>query len=113
MLKKIGVQVVDCLVYDVDPQFVHLFLQNLNIHYKLRVRDDPRIESTAFFEETLTISATLRIGDVKVSRKRNKKKQEKSEEPVLLSDKIAAMLAPPKERKESLDASGNLVLRVG
>ena len=60
MLKSKGVQVYECLVFDVDPQYIHIYLEEINLHHKLRIKDDQRIDSTVFFEEQVKLAATLK-----------------------------------------------------
>jgi len=54
------VQVYECLVFDVDPQYIHIYLEEINLHHKLRIKDDQRIDSTVFFEEQVKLAATLK-----------------------------------------------------
>lgn len=53
LLKSEGPRVYDALVFDVDSHHLHLSIDPLNIHYKLRLQDDPRITSTNVEPETL------------------------------------------------------------
>ena len=43
-MKKKGIQVFECLIYDLDVQYLHIFLEDFNTHLKLRVEDDPRFD---------------------------------------------------------------------
>lgn len=67
----------ECLIYDVDQYGnICIHLAKFNMSYKLRPRDDSRVESHEFNAETLTLTANLR--PVK-NRKKNKKKQSKQD----------------------------------
>lgn len=39
-----------------------IFIDEVNMHYKLRLRDDPRIDSVIFFEDKMTIVAHVKQG---------------------------------------------------
>jgi hypothetical protein len=59
-LKKKGIQVFECLIYDLDVQYLHIFLEDFNTHLKLRVEDDPRFDQICFFEDALKLVATIK-----------------------------------------------------
>jgi hypothetical protein len=51
----------ECLIYDVDQHGnIHIHLEKFNMSYKLRPRDDSRVESHEYDENTLTLTANLR-----------------------------------------------------
>lgn len=51
LLKEQGPRVVESLLFDLDAQSISLYIEEINIHTTLKLKDDPRIESTEFFGE--------------------------------------------------------------
>ena len=51
LLKKNGVRVFESLLFDMDQGSISIYLDEVNMHQKLKLRDDPRIDSLIFFEE--------------------------------------------------------------
>lgn len=39
------------LVFDVDAQSISVYIEEINIHQTMKLKDDPRVESTEFFGE--------------------------------------------------------------
>ena len=62
-----GVKVCESLIFDIDSQFLHIQIEDFNLQYKLRVKDDPRIDSTVFFEDSLKLVASLKSKMKRVS----------------------------------------------
>jgi hypothetical protein len=59
-LKSEGQKVFETLLFDMDQGSISIYIDEVNMHQKLRLRDDPRIDSVMFFEEQLTIVAHLK-----------------------------------------------------
>jgi len=38
-------------VFDVDAQSISIYIEEINIHQTMKLKDDPRVESTEFFSE--------------------------------------------------------------
>jgi hypothetical protein len=54
------------MIYDIDAHgLVHIHLAKQNLSYKLRPKDDSRIESTEFNENLIKLTATLRASKQK------------------------------------------------
>lgn len=51
LLKQEGPQVFNSLVFDVDAQSISIYIEEINIHHTLKLKDDPRVERTEFFGE--------------------------------------------------------------
>jgi len=62
LLKEQGPRVVESLLFDLDAQSISLYIQEINIHHTLKLKDDPRIESTEFFSEgtELTVACSFK-----------------------------------------------------
>jgi hypothetical protein len=60
MLKSNGVKVFETLLFDMDHGSISIYLDEVNMHYKLRLRDDSRIDSLVFFEEQLVMVAHIK-----------------------------------------------------
>lgn len=60
LLKNNGVKVFETLLFDMDQGSISIYIDEVNMHQKLRLRDDARIESLVFFEEHLTLVAKLK-----------------------------------------------------
>ena len=63
LLKKKGIQVFECLIYDIDPQYLHVFLEEFNTYLKIRIMDDPRFESTFFYEDSIKLAVSFKKQD--------------------------------------------------
>lgn len=53
-------KVFETLLFDMDQGSISIYIDEVNMHHKLRLRDDPRIDSVIFFEEHLTLVAHLK-----------------------------------------------------
>ena len=51
LLKREGPQVFNSLIFDLDAQSISIYIEEINVHQTLKVRDDPRIDKTEFFGE--------------------------------------------------------------
>ena len=61
LLKSEGQKVFNTLCFDCDMTGnINIFIEEVNMHYKLHLRDDPRISSVIFFEEHLVLAAYIR-----------------------------------------------------
>jgi len=38
---------------------IHIYIDEVNMHYQLKLKDDPRIEQVVFFHDDLTVVAHL------------------------------------------------------
>ena len=59
-LKQEGPKVFECLIFDVDARSISVYIDQINIHYVLKLKDDSRIESTMLFDDELKIACTLK-----------------------------------------------------
>jgi DIS3-like exonuclease 2 len=50
LLKQQGPQVFESLVFDVESQAIAVYIHEINIHHLIKLKDDPRIENTTYFE---------------------------------------------------------------
>jgi len=60
LLKTEGVKVFETLLFDMDHGSISIYIDEVNMHHKLRLRDDQRIDSVLFFEEGLVIVAHVK-----------------------------------------------------
>ena len=51
LLKQEGPQVYNSLIFDLDAQSISIYIEEINVHQTLKVKDDPRIDRTEFFGE--------------------------------------------------------------
>ncbi len=60
LLKAQGTRVYDTLLFDMDYNgVISIYIDEINMHHKVRVRDDPRIDSFKVFEEELILAAHI------------------------------------------------------
>ena len=59
-MKSHGVKVFDTLLFDLDQSQITIYIDEINIHHKIRLRDDYRIDSVLYFTEHMTIVALLK-----------------------------------------------------
>jgi hypothetical protein len=57
LLKSHGIKVYDTLLFDMDQGSISIYIDEINMHHKIRLRDDPRIDSVVYFEEHLAVVA--------------------------------------------------------
>jgi len=60
LLKTEGVKVFETLLFDMDHGSISIYIDEVNMQHKLRLRDDQRIDSVLFFEEELVIVAHVK-----------------------------------------------------
>lgn len=60
LLKEEGPKVFECLIFDVDSQSISIYIDEINIHYVLKMKDDSRVDSTMFFDEELKVVCTFK-----------------------------------------------------
>lgn len=53
LLKEHGPKVFECLVFDVDTNYLHIYIEELNVNTVVKLRDDERIDQTTYFEDTM------------------------------------------------------------
>lgn len=70
----------ETLLFDMDHGTISIYLDEVNMHQKLRLRDDPRIDSLIFFEEQMIMVAHLKPKDAKNSNKIEENKSEENKE---------------------------------
>lgn len=56
LLKEEGPRVYESLVFDVDSYGVHLYIDEINIHHTVKVKEDSKVQNVMFFEEELKLS---------------------------------------------------------
>lgn len=50
----------DTLLFDMDNGSISIYIDEINMHHKIRLKEDHRVDSVLFFEEQLTVIAFLR-----------------------------------------------------
>lgn len=61
LLKQQGVRVFDTLLFDMDHSgTISIYIDEVNMHHKIRIRDDSRIDSVLFFEEEFVLVAHIK-----------------------------------------------------
>ena len=59
-LKQQGVQVYECLVYDLDKIRVYLQIEKYDLSHKMKLVDDPRIKKADFDEDNYSMTLIIR-----------------------------------------------------
>jgi len=53
--------VYETLLFDIEQNgTISIYIDEINMHHKVRLRDDPRINSVIFFEEEFTLVAHIK-----------------------------------------------------
>ena len=60
LLKSHGTRVFEALVVDMDQGTLHIHIDKVNIQYKIRLRDDPRIDTVVFHSDEMVLKALLK-----------------------------------------------------
>jgi exoribonuclease R len=60
LLKEHGPKAFDCLIYDLDTNNLNVYLEELNLHLAVKLREDDRIDQTTFFEDTVQVACSFR-----------------------------------------------------
>lgn len=60
LLKEEGPKVFNCLIFDVDAQSISVFIDEINLHYVLKLTEDPRVDATMLFDEELKVVCTFK-----------------------------------------------------
>jgi hypothetical protein len=61
LLKQQGIRAFETLLFDMDASGnIVVYIDEVNLHYKIKLRDDPRIDSVIFFEEEMVMVAHVR-----------------------------------------------------
>jgi hypothetical protein len=61
LLKSQGIKTFETLLFDMDPVGIILvYIDEINLHHKVRLRDDPRIDSVIFFDEEMVMVAHIK-----------------------------------------------------
>ena len=62
LLKQQGAQVFESLIFDVESQAISVYIHEINIHHVIRLKEDPRVESTTYYEtdDTLRVACSFR-----------------------------------------------------
>ncbi len=51
----------ETLLFDIDPSgMISIYIDEINMHHKIRLRDDPRIDSVIYFEEEFILVGHIR-----------------------------------------------------
>ena len=66
LLKERGPRVVEALLFDLDAQSISLYIEEINIHTTLKLKDDPRIESTEYFGEGTELAVACSLAKPQV-----------------------------------------------
>ena len=107
LLKAEGPRVYDALVFDVDGQYAHVGIEEINVHHKIKLKDDPRVAQTEFFPDELRVSAIfkkdLELADGQLNY-RQRQMQDRA--------KQAPHQQPPEERTGPQTLSNNVCIGV-
>jgi len=58
LIKQQGIKAFETLLFDMDPSGnITVYIDEVNLHHKIKLRDDPRIDSVIFFEEEMVMVA--------------------------------------------------------
>ena len=60
LIKEQGPRAYECLVFDLDHQSISVYIDQINIHYNLKLKDDERVESVMHFEEDLKVACIFK-----------------------------------------------------
>jgi hypothetical protein len=61
LLKQQGIKAFETLLFDMDQSGnIVVYIDEVNLHHKIKLRDDPRIDSVIFFEEEMVMVAHVR-----------------------------------------------------
>ena len=61
LLKEQGQRVFETLLFDIDRSgTISIYIEEVNMHHKIKIRDDPRIDSIVFFEDELVLVAHIK-----------------------------------------------------
>jgi len=60
LLKDQGDRVFETLLFDIDNGTISVFIDEVNMYHKIRLRDDPRIDEIIFFEDDMTLVAHVK-----------------------------------------------------
>jgi hypothetical protein len=60
LLKNEGVKAYESLIFDMKSNSIQIYIDEISIHHKIELRDDPRIDYVQFFEESMTIVGLLK-----------------------------------------------------
>jgi hypothetical protein len=88
LMKEQGARVFDTLIFDLDAAGnMSIFIDEVNMHHKVHLRDDPHIDSVIFFEERLVLAAHVK--SIKISGKEDSKK-DTGKKPMTNGEKLDA-----------------------
>lgn len=102
MLKNDGVKVFETLLFDMDQGSISIYIDEINMHHKLRLREDYRVDSCIFFEEQLTVVSFLR----------NKKKYAKNPEVIDEKRKMFKSFTKLEDIQNNFEPDEYLVLKI-
>jgi len=60
LLKQEGPKVFECLIFDVDARSISVYIEEINIHHVLKLKDDSRVDTTMLFDDELKIACTFK-----------------------------------------------------
>jgi exoribonuclease R len=60
LLKEHGQRVYESLIFNIENDKIGIYIDELNMHFNIKLRDDPRIDQTTFFENDLSIVMSFR-----------------------------------------------------
>jgi len=90
LLKNEGPRVYDCLIFDVDHQSISVYVQEINIHHNIKLKDESRVDSIMPFEDELKVACIFKeplvLANGLQTYDQRKKKGEKAPESKELKD---------------------------
>lgn len=60
MLKRNGIKAFNTVLFDIDQNNISVFIDEINVWHRIRLREDPRINFVMFFEEQHALIALLK-----------------------------------------------------
>jgi len=88
LLKEHGPKVFEVLIFDVDTNYLHVYLEEMNINLVVKLREDDRIDQATLFDESVQVACNFKtpqllseglreyIGDAELKKSRAQLKKE-------------------------------------
>ena len=60
LLKEHGKRVYNSLIFDIESHQISVYVEELNIHLRIKLRDDLRIDQTTYFDQTVQVACSFK-----------------------------------------------------
>jgi exoribonuclease R len=60
LLRDQGCKVFEALVFEVDINFITVYIHDLNMHCNIRLKEDKRIDQTTYFDDDLLVACNFK-----------------------------------------------------